>query len=74
MILENKNGNWIFETKKWKLTVQDDSRKVTLRQIQDNSVGLKNKADMVIGNVIGSNVLNIVLVVPMIGFLSKIKT
>ena len=34
---------------------------------------IKNKADMVIGNVIGSNVLNIVLVVPMIGFLSKIK-
>ena len=34
---------------------------------------IKNKADMVIGNVIGSNVLNIVLVVPMIGFLSKIQ-
>ncbi len=34
---------------------------------------IKNKADMVIGNVIGSNVLNIVLVVPMIGFISKIK-
>ena len=28
---------------------------------------------MVIGNVIGSNVLNIVVVVPMIGFISKIK-
>ncbi len=34
---------------------------------------IKNKTDMVIGNVIGSNVLNIVLVVPMIGFLSKIQ-
>ena len=34
---------------------------------------IKNKADMVIGNVIGSNVLNIVLVVPMIGFISKVK-
>ena len=34
---------------------------------------IKNKADMVIGNVIGSNVLNIVLVVPMIGFFSKIQ-
>ena len=34
---------------------------------------IKNKAGMVIGNVIGSNVLNIVLVVPMIGFISKIQ-
>lgn len=34
---------------------------------------IKNKAEMVIGNVIGSNVLNIVVVVPMIGFISKIK-
>jgi cation:H+ antiporter len=34
---------------------------------------IKNKTDMVIGNVIGSNVLNIVLVVPMIGFISKAK-
>ena len=34
---------------------------------------IKNRAGMVIGNVIGSNVLNIVLVVPMIGFISKIQ-
>ena len=34
---------------------------------------IKNKADMVIGNVIGSNVLNIVLVVPIIGFFTKIQ-
>ena len=29
---------------------------------------LKKKTDMVVGNVIGSNVLNITLVVPIIGF------
>ena len=32
---------------------------------------LKKKTDMVVGNVIGSNVLNIVLVVPIIGFFSN---
>ena len=31
----------------------------------------KNKNDMVIGNVIGSNVMNIALVVPIIGFFSN---
>ena len=34
---------------------------------------IKNKNDMVIGNVIGSNVLNITLVVPIIGFFSNIE-
>ena len=29
---------------------------------------VKKKTDMVVGNVIGSNILNIVLVVPIIGF------
>ena len=33
---------------------------------------IKNKNDMVIGNVIGSNVLNIALVVPIIGFFSDV--
>ena len=33
----------------------------------------KNKNDMVIGNVIGSNVMNIALVVPIIGFFSNAK-
>ncbi|OUW83129.1 MAG: calcium:sodium antiporter [Gammaproteobacteria bacterium TMED222] len=32
---------------------------------------LKKKTDMVVGNVIGSNVLNIILVVPIIGFFSN---
>jgi cation:H+ antiporter len=31
----------------------------------------KNKNDMVIGNVIGSNVMNIALVVPILGFFSN---
>ena len=31
---------------------------------------LKKKTDMVVGNVIGSNILNITLVVPIIGFFS----
>ena len=34
---------------------------------------LKRKNDMVVGNVIGSNVLNITLVVPIIGFFSNIE-
>lgn len=34
---------------------------------------LKKKNDMVVGNVIGSNVLNITLVVPIIGFFSNIE-
>ena len=33
---------------------------------------IKNKNDMVIGNVIGSNVMNIALVVPIIGFFSDV--
>ena len=35
------------------------------------SAVLKNKTDMVVGNVIGSNVLNITLVVPIIGLFSN---
>ncbi len=35
------------------------------------SAVLKKKTDMVVGNVIGSNVLNITLVVPIIGFFFK---
>lgn len=34
---------------------------------------LKKKTDMVVGNVIGSNVLNITLVVPIIGFFSTVQ-
>ncbi len=34
---------------------------------------LKKKTDLVIGNVIGSNVMNIVLVVPIVGFFSKVQ-
>ena len=34
---------------------------------------LKKKTDMVVGNVIGSNVLNITLVVPIIGFFSNVQ-
>ena len=34
---------------------------------------LKKKTDMVVGNVIGSNVLNITLVVPIIGFFSSVQ-
>jgi len=34
---------------------------------------LKRKADMVVGNVIGSNILNITLVVPIIGFFSRVQ-
>ncbi len=34
---------------------------------------LKKKTDMVVGNVIGSNVLNITLVVPIIGFFSMVQ-
>ena len=37
------------------------------------SAVLKKKTDMVVGNVIGSNVLNITLVVPIIGFFSSVK-
>ena len=37
------------------------------------SAVLKKKTDMVVGNVIGSNVLNITLVVPIIGFFSSIQ-
>ena len=37
------------------------------------SAVLKKKTDMVVGNVIGSNVLNITLVVPIIGFFSNIQ-
>ena len=37
------------------------------------SAVLKKKTDMVVGNVIGSNVLNITLVVPMIGFFSSVQ-
>ena len=37
------------------------------------SAVLKKKTDMVVGNVIGSNVLNITLVVPIIGFFSNVK-
>ena len=35
------------------------------------SAVIKKKTDMVVGNVIGSNVLNITLVVPIIGFFSE---
>ncbi|MBR51667.1 MAG: calcium:sodium antiporter [Gammaproteobacteria bacterium] len=34
---------------------------------------LKKKTDLVIGNVIGSNVMNIVLVVPIVGFFSNVQ-
>ena len=34
---------------------------------------VKKKTDMVVGNVIGSNVLNITLVIPIIGIFSNIK-
>ena len=34
---------------------------------------MKKKTDMVVGNVIGSNVLNITLVVPIIGFFSSVQ-
>ena len=34
---------------------------------------MKKKTDMVVGNVIGSNVLNITLVVPIIGFFSNVE-
>ena len=34
---------------------------------------IKKKTDMVVGNVIGSNVLNITLVVPIIGFFSNVQ-
>ena len=37
------------------------------------SAVLKKKTDMVVGNVIGSNVLNISLVVPIIGFFSSVQ-
>ncbi len=37
------------------------------------SAVLKKKTDMVVGNVIGSNVLNIALVVPIIGFFSSVQ-
>ena len=37
------------------------------------SAVLKKKADMVVGNVIGSNVLNITLVVPIIGFFLSVQ-
>ena len=37
------------------------------------SAVLKKKTDMVVGNVIGSNVLNITLVVPIIGFFSSVQ-
>ncbi len=37
------------------------------------SAVLKKKTDMVVGNVIGSNVLNITLVVPIIGFFSNVQ-
>ncbi len=37
------------------------------------SAVLKRKTDMVVGNVIGSNVLNITLVVPIIGFFSSVQ-
>ncbi len=37
------------------------------------SAVLKKKTDMVVGNVIGSNVLNITLVVPIIGFFSSVE-
>ena len=37
------------------------------------SAVLKKKTDMVVGNVIGSNVLNITLVVPIIGFFSFVQ-
>ena len=34
---------------------------------------IKKKTDMVVGNVIGSNVLNITLVVPIVGLFSSVK-
>ena len=34
---------------------------------------LKKKTDMVVGNVIGSNILNITLVVPIIGLFSSVQ-
>ena len=37
------------------------------------SAVLKKKTDLVVGNVIGSNVLNITLVVPIIGFFSNVR-
>ena len=37
------------------------------------SAVLKKKTDMVVGNVIGSNVLNITLLVPIIGFFSNVQ-
>jgi len=37
------------------------------------SAVIKKKTDMVVGNVIGSNVLNITLVVPIIGLFSSTK-
>ena len=37
------------------------------------SAVLKKKTDMVVGNIIGSNVLNITLVVPIIGFFSSVQ-
>jgi cation:H+ antiporter len=37
------------------------------------SAVIKKKTDLVVGNVIGSNVLNIALVVPIIGFFSNVK-
>ncbi len=37
------------------------------------SAVIKKKTDMIVGNVIGSNVLNITLVVPIIGFFSSVQ-
>ena len=37
------------------------------------SAVIKKKTDMVVGNVIGSNVLNITLVVPIIGLFSSVE-
>ena len=37
------------------------------------SAVMKKKTDMVVGNVIGSNVLNITLVVPIMGFFSNVQ-
>ena len=41
--------------------------------VTDNNAVIKKKTDMVVGNVIGSNVLNITLVVPIIGFFSNVQ-
>ena len=48
-ILENKNGNWMYETKKWELSAQEESGKVTLSLSQNNSTDMKNNSAIFLG-------------------------